>query len=254
MMHSEKEFIFGMHPVMEAIRGGRQIDRVLVRQGLRGESYHELMQIVNEFSIPWQVVPSEKLDYITKKNHQGVIAWLSLIEFQNIENLLPQIFEEGSDPLLLLLDGVSDVRNFGAIVRSAASFGAHAVIIPEKNAARITADAVKASAGALNTFPVCRVKSLTRCLTYLRESGIKALAATEKAEESTSTANMKGPLVIILGSEDKGISRELLGLADLQVTIPMHGGVGSLNVSVSAGILLYEAQRQRKSEELRVKS
>ena len=117
MMHSEKEFIFGMHPVMEVIRGGRQIDRVLVRRGLRGGLYHELMQVVNEYAIPWQVVPQEKLDYITRKNHQGVIAWLSAIEFQNIENIVPRIFEEGGDPLLLMLDGVSDVRNFGAIVR-----------------------------------------------------------------------------------------------------------------------------------------
>ena len=245
MMHSEKEFIFGMHPVMEAIRGGRQIDRVLVRQGLRGGQYHELMQVVNEYSIPWQVVPQEKLDYITRKNHQGVIAWLSAIEFQNIENILPRIFEEGGDPLLLMLDGVSDVRNFGAIVRSALCFGAHAVIIPEKNSARISADAVKASAGALSTFPVCRVKSLTKCLTYLKESGLKTVAATEKSDDQISTADIKGPVVIILGSEDKGISRELIGLTDKQVSIPITGAIGSLNVSVSAGIILYEVGRQR---------
>lgn len=245
MMHSEKEFIFGMHPVMEAIRGGRQIDRVLVRQGLRGGQYHELMQVVNEYSIPWQVVPQEKLDYITRKNHQGVIAWLSAIEFQNIETIVPRIFEDGGEPLVLMLDGVSDVRNFGAIVRSALCFGAHAVIIPEKNSARISADAVKASAGALSTFPVCRVRSLTKCLTYLKESGLKAIAATEKADNQINATGLKGPVVIILGSEDKGISRELLGLSDMQVSIPITGAIGSLNVSVSAGILLYETGRQR---------
>jgi len=244
-MYSEKEFIFGMHPVIEAIKGGRQIDRLLVKQGLRGELYHDLMIVVKEFNVPWQVVPQEKLDYLTKKNHQGVIAWLSLIEFQNIENILPHLFEEGIEPLLIMLDGISDVRNFGAIVRSAACFGANAVIIPEKNSARITADAIKASAGSLNTFPVCRVKSLTKCLTYLRESGVKAVAATEKADETTTAADLKGPVIIILGSEDKGISRELLDLADIHTAIPMQGGVGSLNVSVSAGILLYEVQRQR---------
>jgi 23S rRNA (guanosine2251-2'-O)-methyltransferase len=246
MMHSEKEFIFGMHPVMEAIRGGRQIDRVLVRRGLRGGLYHELMQVVNEYAIPWQVVPQEKLDYITRKNHQGVIAWLSAIEFQNIENIVPRIFEEGGDPLLLMLDGVSDVRNFGAIVRSALCFGAHAVIIPEKNSARISPDAVKASAGALSTFPVCRVKSLTKCLTWLRESGLNAVAATEKAEKQVSDAGMTGPLVVILGSEERGISRELLELSDAQVSIPITGTIGSLNVSVSAGILLYEIVRQKQ--------
>jgi 23S rRNA (guanosine2251-2'-O)-methyltransferase len=245
MIHSEKEFIFGMHPVMEAIKGGRQIDRVLVRRGLRGGQYHELMQLVNELNVPWQVVPPEKLDYITRKNHQGVIAWLSAIEFQNIENILPRIFEEGSDPLLLMLDSVSDVRNFGAIVRSALCFGAHAVIIPEKNSARISADAVKASAGALSTFPVCRVKSLTRCINYLKDSGLKAVAATEKAEKTVSSADLTGPAVIILGSEEKGISRELTVLSDEQVSIPITGAIGSLNVSVSAGILLYEITRQR---------
>jgi 23S rRNA (guanosine2251-2'-O)-methyltransferase len=245
MMHSEKEFIFGMHPVMEAIKGGRQIDRVLVRQGLRGESYHDLMKVITELGIPWQVVPQEKLDYITRKNHQGVIAWLSVIEFQDIENLLPRIFEEGNDPLLIMLDGVNDVRNFGAIVRSASCFGAHAIIIPEKNSARVSADAVKASAGALNTFPVCRVKSITRCLTYLKESGVKAVAATEKAEQPISSADLNGPAVIILGSEEKGISRELLAASDLKVSVPITGSIGSLNVSVSAGILLYEANRQR---------
>lgn len=245
MIHSEKEFIFGMHPVMEAIRGGRQIDRVLVKQGLRGPGYHELMQVVNEFAVPWQVVPQEKLDYLTRKNHQGVIAWLSAIEFQNIENILPRIFEEGGDPLLLMLDSVSDVRNFGAIVRSALCFGAHAVIIPEKNSARISADAVKASAGALSTFPVCRVKSLSKCLTYLKESGVRAVAATEKTDVQVSAASLAGPVVVILGSEERGISRELIGLSDVQVSIPITGAIGSLNVSVSAGILLYEVGRQR---------
>lgn len=249
MIHSEKEFIFGMHPVMEAIRGGRQIDRVLVRQGLRGPGYHELMQVVNEFAVPWQVVPIEKLDYITRKNHQGVIAWLSAIEFQNIENILPRIFEEGGEPLLLMLDGVSDVRNFGAIVRSALCFGAHAVIIPEKNSARISADAVKASAGALSTFPVCRVKSLTKCLSYLKDSGLKAVSATEKADKVVSDASLTGPLVVILGSEEKGISREMLGLSDARVSIPITGSIGSLNVSVSAGILLYEVGRQRQTKQ-----
>lgn len=248
MMYSEKEFIFGMHPIMEAIKGDKQIDRVLVRQGLRGELYHELMKLIAGKGVPWQVVPQEKLDYITRKNHQGVIAWLSAIEFQDLENLLPHIFEEGNEPLLLMLDGVSDVRNFGAIVRSASCLGAHAVIIPEKNSARISADAVKASAGALSTFPVCRVKSITRCLTYLKESGVRAVAATEKAGSKIDDSTLTGPLVIILGSEEKGISRELLGMSDLQVSVPISGAIESLNVSVSAGIVLYEICRQRQTE------
>jgi 23S rRNA (guanosine2251-2'-O)-methyltransferase len=245
-MNKESDYIFGMHPVIEAIKAGKQIDKLLIKKGLRGELYHDLMIVVNDYDIPWQIVPQEKLDYITRKNHQGVIAWVSLIEYQNIENLLPALFEGGADPLVILLDSVSDVRNFGAIVRSAACFGAHAIIIPEKNAARITGDAVKTSAGALNTFPICRVKSTTRCISYLKESGLKIIAATEKSDTSLTKSNLSGPAVIILGSEDKGISRELLDASDLQVSIPiLEGGVGSLNVSVSAGILLYEIQRQR---------
>jgi 23S rRNA (guanosine2251-2'-O)-methyltransferase len=246
MMHSEKEFVFGMHPVMEAIKGGRRIDRVLVRQGLRGGMYHELMKVISEQGVPWQVVPQEKLDYITRKNHQGVIAWLSAIEFQDIESLLPRIFEEGKDPLLLMLDGVNDVRNFGAIVRSASCFCVDAIIIPEKNSARISADAVKASAGALNTFPVCRVKSITKCLTFLKESGLKAISATEKAENSVTASALTGPAVVIFGSEEKGISRELLAMSDIQVSIPISGSIRSLNVSVSAAIMLYEISRQRR--------
>ena len=246
MMYSEKEFIFGMHPVMEAIRGGRHIDRVMVRRGLHGASYHDLMKVINEMGVPWQVVPQEKLDHITRKNHQGVIAWLSAIEFQNIENILPRLWEEGTDPLLLMLDGINDVRNFGAIARSASCFGAHAIIIPEKNTARISADAVKASAGALSTFPVCRVRSLTKSLTYLKDSGLTAIAATEKADKEISSSIMTGPVVVILGSEEKGISRELLAMSDTQVSIPITGAISSLNVSVSTGILLYEVNRQRR--------
>ena len=247
MTHSEKEFIFGMHPVMEAIRAGRQIDRILVRQGLRGELYQEMMQMVSRYRVPWQVVPREKLDQITRKNHQGVIAWLAAVEFHDVEMLLPQIFERGEEPLLLMLDGVTDVRNFGAIVRSALCLRAHAVIIPEKNSARVSADAVKASAGALNAFPVCRVKSLTRCLTFLKESGVKAAAASEKAKTVISAATLTGPLVLIVGSEEKGISPKLLEMTDNQVSIPVTGSIGSLNVSVSAGIALYEILRQRET-------
>ena len=246
-MERETDFIFGMHPVIEAIKAGKQIDKLLIKRGLRGELYHDLMIVVNDYDIPWQIVPQEKLDFITRKNHQGVIAWISLVEFQSIENILPALFEGGAEPLLLLLDGISDVRNFGAIVRSAACFGAHAIIIPDKNSARINADAIKASAGALNSFPVCRVKSITRCVNYLKESGLKIIAATEKSGTVVNSVNLTGPSAIILGSEDKGISRELLDLSECQVAIPIEGSIGSLNVSVSAGIMLYEVIRQRQA-------
>jgi 23S rRNA (guanosine2251-2'-O)-methyltransferase len=203
------------------------------------------MTEVKTNNIVYQIVPVERIELVTKKNHQGVLAWLSVIEYQYIANLLPMIYEKGEDPLLIALDGVSDVRNFGAIVRTAGCLGAHAIIIPEKGSARITADAVKTSAGALHTFPVCREKSIVRAIEYLKESGLKVLCAGEKSGTNASETSLTGPSVLILGSEDKGISRELLSLSDQQVKIPMSGNIGSLNVSVAAGILLYEIIRQR---------
>jgi len=244
-MQKESDCIFGLRPVLEAIKAGKPIDRLLVRQGLQGPLYHELMAEVRKYNIPFQIVPVERIEIVTRKNHQGVLAWLSLIEFQSIENLLPMIFDKGEDPLIIVLDGVSDVRNFGAIVRSADCLGAHAIVIPEKGSARITADAIKTSAGALHSFPVCREKSIVRSVEYLKQSGLKVIAATEKSGLEISKAELKGPVVIIMGAEDKGISRELLALADQSVKIPMTGNIASLNVSVAAGILLYETARQR---------
>ncbi len=244
-MQKESECIFGIRTVIEAIKAGKQIDRLLIRQGLQGALYHELMTEVRKHNIVYQIVPLERIELVTRKNHQGVLAWLSIIEFQLISNLLPMIYENGEDPLLIALDGVTDVRNFGAIVRTAECLGAHAVIIPEKGSARITADAIKTSAGALHTFPVCREKSIVRTIEYLKESGLKIICAGEKSGEVAAEAHLKGPSVLILGSEDKGVSRELLALADHQVKIPMPGIIDSLNVSVAAGILLYEIIRQR---------
>jgi 23S rRNA (guanosine2251-2'-O)-methyltransferase len=220
-MLKESDYIFGLRAVIEAVKAGKQIDRLLIRQGLQGSLYHELMIEVRNHNIAFQIVPIERIEIVTRKNHQGVLAWLSLIEFQSIANLLPLIFEKGEDPLIIALDGVSDVRNFGAIVRSADCLGAHAVLIPEKGSARITADAIKTSAGALHTFPVCRERSLVRSIVFLKESGL------------------------IMGAEDKGISHELISISDHQVRIPMTGTIGSLNVSVAAGILMYEIARQR---------
>jgi 23S rRNA (guanosine2251-2'-O)-methyltransferase len=244
-MVKESDCIFGLRPVIEAVKAGKQIDRLLIKQGLQGALYHELMLEVRKHNIAYQIVPLERIELVTRKNHQGVLAWLSLIEFQSISNLLPMIFEKGEDPLIIALDSVSDVRNFGAIVRSADCLGAHAVLIPEKGSARITADAIKTSAGALHSFPVCREKSMVRSIEYMKESGLKVITAIEKSGSDVSKLNLKGPMVLIMGSEDKGISRELITLSDHQVRIPMTGNIGSLNVSVAAGILLYEITRQR---------
>jgi 23S rRNA (guanosine2251-2'-O)-methyltransferase len=244
-MQKESDCIFGLRPVIEAIKAGKQIDRLLIKQGLQGALYHELMVEVRKNNIVWQIVPVERIELVTRKNHQGVLAWLSIIEYQYIANLLPMVFDKGEDPLIIALDGVSDVRNFGAIVRTAECLGAHAIIIPEKGSARITADAVKTSAGALNSFPVCREKSIVKAVEYLKDSGLKVVCAAEKTGIGASKADLKGPVVLVMGSEEKGISRELLSLADSTVMIPMAGRIESLNVSVAAGILIYEITRQR---------
>ena len=246
-MQKETDCIFGLHAVIEAIKAGKQIDRLLIKQGLQGALYHELMTEVRNYNIVYQIVPVERIELVTRKNHQGVLAWLSVIEYQYIANLLPMVFERGEDPLIVALDGVSDVRNFGAIVRTAECLGAHAIIIPEKGSARITADAVKTSAGALHSFPVCREKSIVRAIEYMKESGLTIICAAEKTGKLASDAVLTGPSVLILGSEDKGISRELIALSDLQIRIPMTGKIGSLNVSVASGILLYEMVRQRSN-------
>lgn len=245
-MTREKDCIFGLRPVIEAIRAGRQIDRLLIKQGLKGAIYHELMTEVRKHQIPYQIVPVERIELVTRKNHQGVLAWFSVIEYQKIANLLPMIFEKGHDPLVIVLDGVSDVRNFGAIVRSAECFGAHAIVIPEKGSARITADAIKTSSGALNSFPVCREKSILKAVQYLKESGLKVICADEHSGKAVNEVLLTGPSAIIMGSEDKGISRELSALADTAVKIPTTGTIPSLNVSVAAGVFLYEINRQRQ--------
>ncbi len=246
-MQKESDCIFGLRAVIEAIKAGKQIDRLLIKQGLQGSLYHEMMTEVKAHNIVYQIVPLERIELVTKKNHQGVLAWLSEIEFQYIANLLPMIFEKGEDPLFIALDGVSDVRNFGAIVRTAECLGAHGIIIPEKGSARITADAVKTSAGALHTFPVCREKSIVKAIEYLKDSGLKVISAAERSGVVLTEAKFSGPTVLILGSEEKGISRELISLSDFQVKIPMTGTIESLNVSVAAGIFLYEIIRQRSA-------
>ena len=190
-------------------------------------------------------MPGERLDRVTRKNHQGVIAWLSIIEFQSLENILPRVFEEGRDPLIMVLNGVSDVRNFGAIARSAECLGVDAIVIPEKRSARINADAIKTSAGALNNIAIARVKSLHSAIRLMSESGLKIVAASEKSDLSLDKTDLSGPLALIMGAEDRGIDRELLALADDHATISTSGITSSLNVSVAAGICLYEINRQR---------
>ena len=239
------EFIFGTRAIIEAINNGKNIEKVLIKKGLSNELFHQLIKLIKENSIAFQYVPIEKINRITRKNHQGVVAIISPIEYSNIETLLPGIFESGNDPLLLILDQVTDVRNFGAIARSAECAGVHAIIIPEKGMAKINADAIKTSAGALHNIPVCKTKNLLKTIQFLIDSGIKIVAATEKADKFFTEADLCSPLGIVMGSEDTGISSSILELAHERLKIPIVGKIESLNVSVSAALMIYEAVRQR---------
>jgi len=241
----KEDFVFGTRAVIEAVRAGKSIDKILIKNGLNNELFGELYHLIKELKLPFQYVPLEKINRITRKNHQGVVALISSIDFFRIEDILPTVFEKGEDPLLLILDQVTDVRNFGAIVRSAECAGVHAIIIPEKGAARIGADAVKTSAGALNILPVCRSANLTATVEFLKNSGIKIVAATEKAKDFYTDLQLSGPLGFIMGAEDEGISPALLRAADELARIPIHGTIQSLNVSVAASLMVYEAVRQR---------
>jgi 23S rRNA (guanosine2251-2'-O)-methyltransferase len=241
----KKNFVFGIRAVIEAIRSGKEIDRLLIKKGLQGELIQELMELTGKLNIPIQYVPVEKLNRVTRKIHQGVIAFISPIVYHNIEEILPSLYENGKNPLLLILDGVSDVRNFGAIARSAEVAGVHAIIIPDKGAAQINADAIKTSAGALHIIPVCRVKSLGKTLQFLKDSGLSIVAASEKGGQLYYKSDMSNPLGIVMGAEDKGVDPSLLRNADELVKIPQYGEIESLNVSVAASILMFDAVRQR---------
>ncbi|MDT8401750.1 MAG: 23S rRNA (guanosine(2251)-2'-O)-methyltransferase RlmB [Bacteroidales bacterium] len=244
-MKDQIDYIYGLRPVIEAIGSGKTIDRLLIKKGLKGSLYFQLMQEVRNHSIPFQFVPVEKLDRISRKNHQGIIAWLSEIEYNDIASLLPGIYETGRDPFLLVLNNITDVRNFGAIARTAECFGVDCIIIPEKGAARINAEAVKTSAGALNKIPVARVKSLVKTLEFLKDSGLKIISTSEKGNKDIRSVDLKGPVALVMGSEDRGVSPEITGMSDVNISIPLQGSIESLNVSVAAGILLYEIAGSR---------
>lgn len=246
MIKKEKSnFIFGTRTAIEAIRAGKEVDKIFIQKGLNNELFAELRKLITDGNIPHQFVPIEKLDRITGKNHQGVICFLSEITFYNIENLLPGIYEKGAVPLLLILDKVTDVRNFGAICRTAECSGVNAIIIPSRGSAQINADAVKTSAGALQLIPVCREENLKNTIIFLKESGVQIVACTEKTEDYYYALDFTQPTAIIMGSEEDGISGEYLKLCDHKAKIPLLGEIQSLNVSVACGVLLYEVVKQR---------
>lgn len=249
---NEENLIFGTRAVIEALEAGKEIEKILLQKGLSNELYHQLRNALKGQNIPLQFVPPEKLKRLTDlpdgkagKNHQGVIAYLTQITYYNAEDLLSSVFEKGKIPLLLLLDRITDVRNFGAIARTAECAGVDFIIIPTRGAAQINGDAIKTSAGALHRIPVCREENLKQTLEFLKESGLQIISCHEKTDKLIYDADFSQPTVIIMGNEENGISGEYIKRSDMQVKIPMPGKTASLNVSVATGIVLFEAVKQR---------
>lgn len=241
----EKELIFGIRAVIEAIEAGKDIDKVLVKRELSGELFMELQQLLREREIPMQRVPLERIDRVTRKNHQGVIAFTSAVAYQKLEHIIPLLYEQGKNPLILVLDGLTDVRNFGAIARTCEVAGVDAIVIPSKGSVTVNADAVKTSAGALHSIPVCREQSLREAIIFLKNSGVKVVTATEKASAYYTESDLTLPVAIVMGAEDTGVAADHLRVSDELVRIPQFGTIQSLNVSVAAGVLIYEVIRQR---------
>ena len=241
----EKNFIFGIRAIIEAVEAGKTIDKLFIQKGLHNDLFAELWKLVRLKRINYKHVPLEKINRLTRKNHQGVFAFISPIDFHNIEDVVPALYEEGKNPLILVLDRITDVRNFGAIARTAECAGVDTILIPEQNAAAINADAIKTSAGALHNITVCRTWNLKLSLQFLKDSGIQLVACTEKTQDNMYKPDYTPPTAIIMGSEEDGVSPESLKMCDARAKIPMNGKIASLNVSVATGVILYEVIRQR---------
>lgn len=239
------DFIFGLRPVIEAIEAGKTIDKIFVQNALQGEIVAELKKLLSKHGIRPNYVPVEKLNRFTRKNHQGVVAFISDIPFYKVEDIVPQLFEEGKTPLLLILDRLTDVRNFGAICRTAECVGVDAIIIPDKGAAPINSDAIKTSAGAIYNIKICKEKNLAHTVDFLQQSGIQVFSSTEKAQKLVYDVDFTEPCAIVMGNEETGISKEVLHHSDEKIKLPIEGKTQSLNVSVACGAMLYEVTRQR---------
>ena len=239
------DYIYGIRAVIEAIEAGKDIDKILIKKDLQGDLANELMCLVRKHHLFAQRVPIDKINRITRGNHQGVVAMLASVTYTRVGELVPALYEEGVQPLVIVLDSVTDVRNFGAIARTAECAGAHALVIPERGSASAGGDAMKTSAGALNYLPVCRERNLASAVKYLKDNGYQIVAVSEKADLNYTQADYTTPVALVMGAEDVGISPEIMALCDTRVSIPMFGHIGSLNVSVAAGVMMYEAVRQR---------
>ncbi|MBO4581013.1 MAG: 23S rRNA (guanosine(2251)-2'-O)-methyltransferase RlmB [Bacteroidales bacterium] len=242
---NKKHLIYGIRPVMEAIAGGKEIDKIILQRGLSGDLFKELFHLIRQQNIPFQYVPVERLNRYTKGNHQGVVCLMSMIIYQSIFDIIPTLYEEGKMPFILILDSLTDVRNIGSIARSAECAGVHAIIIPAKHTAQINEDAIKTSAGALHQIPVCRHDNLAEIIDYLQQSGVNVVACTEKAGQIYYEHDFNGPTCLVMGNEYEGISGDILNKCSQKVKIPMTGTIESLNVSVAAGVIMFEILRQR---------
>ncbi len=240
------DMIYGTRAVKEAILAGKQIEKIMIQGGMNNDLIKDLITAAKNHSVPYTFVPEEKLKRLSSKNHQGVICILSAVSYASIDNVIDRAYSEGREPFLVLLDRVTDVRNLGAVARTAECAGVDAIVIGEKGNAPISSDAMKTSAGALNHIAVCREKDLRRTLKLLRDSGIKVVACTEKAQRTIYEADLTGPIALVMGSEEDGISDNLIREADELAKIPLKGKIESLNVSVAAGIAIYEVVRRKK--------
>lgn len=253
-MIDKSQVVFGIRAVIEAIESGKQVDKVLMKKDLGGELARELLSVTREYNVPVQRVPVERINKVTRKNHQGVIAFMAAVDYYHVDDIVPALYDQGINPLVVVLDGVTDVRNFGAIARTCECAGVNCIVIPERNSVSVNADAVKTSAGALNYLPVCRERNLVKAVHYLRDSGFKVMGASEKTDLNYTKADFTGPVAIVLGAEDTGISTDVLKLCDTLVAIPEFGQINSLNVSVAGGIMIYEVVRQRLNDGQNVNS
>jgi 23S rRNA (guanosine2251-2'-O)-methyltransferase len=247
-MNNQKEnnSLFGIRPIIEAIKAGTTIDRVFIQKGLSGDLSNELKALIKEHKVESKTVPVEKLNRLTRQNHQGVFAFISPVEFIELEELIIQTTESGSNPLFIVLDQISDVRNFGAIVRTAECTGVSGIIVPKQGSAPINAESMKTATGAIFNVPICKVDNLKDAIYYLQGSGINVVAATEKTQDIVYDVDMSVPSAIVMGNEEKGVSHGILKIVNQKAALPVLGEIASLNVSVACGAFLYEAVRQRR--------
>jgi 23S rRNA (guanosine2251-2'-O)-methyltransferase len=241
---TSENLVFGVHSVIEAVKSGKAINRIWIQKNMNKDLFLELKKELNGKEYALQFVPIEKINSLVQGNHQGVVADISPVEYGQIEPFVEELLEKNEKPFILVLDRITDVRNFGAIARTAACQGVDAILIPDKGSALITPDAIKTSAGALHHLPVCKTKSLKDSLFYLQQCGLRVVACTEKGAIPLYETNLRGSVAVILGSEENGITQDLINLADVRAKIPMFGDISSLNVGVAAGMVLYEKTRQ----------